>query len=73
VIGFADADPKVVDILERVRTTFAGLEHLSHNGDRYAASFSIGVATYPKDGRGIPALLSMAEERLIADRDRQPG
>jgi diguanylate cyclase (GGDEF)-like protein len=70
VVGFSDADPKIADVLSRVRRTFAGLELTAPSGESYGATFSIGVATFPRDGKSIPALIAAAEERLLQDRER---
>ncbi len=71
VVGFSDADPKVADVLSRVQRTFASLELTAPSGESYGATFSIGVATFPRDGKSVPALVAAAEARLLSDRERE--
>ncbi len=56
-----------------MRETFAGLELTAPSGQSYGATFSVGVATFPRDGDSIPALIAVAERRLLADRERADG
>lgn len=58
-----------LDVAERIRGAVAG-SPLDIDGKRIMTSVSIGLATYPDDGRSIDAVLARADRAMYAAKER---
>jgi diguanylate cyclase (GGDEF)-like protein len=70
VVGLVGADSTILDSLLTTRDSFSTLQLHAPGGETFTATFSVGCASYPVDGNTVAQLLSVAEARLCADRER---
>ena len=56
---------------ERIRTAFATGAHIGEAGEEIHVSLSIGVATYPADGRTATELIAFADAALYREKRGQ--
>ena len=56
-------------ILGRVLDEFCEIGFEGDHGERFTASFSAGVATYPDDGVSLDELFGTADARLYAAKE----
>jgi len=56
------------EVAERIRATISS-RPLALNGQNIFASVSIGVASYPEDGRSMDALLARADRALYVAKE----
>jgi diguanylate cyclase (GGDEF)-like protein len=55
------------EILNRIRDDFSHITFFGENGQKFTATFSAGVTTYPEDGaHGLEAALELADKSLYA-------
>jgi diguanylate cyclase (GGDEF)-like protein len=74
VIVFPGEPPETATaVLSRVLDEFRGQHFLGERGERFSATFSAGISSYPDDGENVDALLRAADERLYAAKRRGRG
>jgi diguanylate cyclase (GGDEF)-like protein len=56
---------------DRIHTAFAAAGHIGEAGEQIDVSLSIGVATYPEDGRSATELIAVADAALYRDKRGQ--
>jgi diguanylate cyclase (GGDEF)-like protein len=57
---------------DRIRAAFGSAAHVGQGGQRVDVSLSIGVATFPRDGRTATELIASADAALYRDK-RDPA